>query len=175
MLTSRAAAYQLLDELNAPSSLKVHVRLVAEAADLLLDHLADLGVVLDDEFVRIGVAIHDVGKIAFPAELREKGAQHEAEGQRMLLSMGVEPRIARCCVSHAQFETMECSTEELIVALSDKLWKGNRNSKLELRVIDAIAARVGQARWDVFEPLDRQFEAIASAGHERLQRSVVPE
>lgn len=31
---------------------------------------------------------------------------------------------------------MICSTEELIVALADKLWKGKRDEALELMVID---------------------------------------
>ena len=68
---------------------------------------------------------------------------------------------------------MDVSFEELLVALSDKLWKGKRVSNLELRVIDQIAALLEKNRWDVFEFLDSSFETIASYGDERLSRSRV--
>jgi hypothetical protein len=58
-------------------------------------------------------------------------------------------------MSHARWSTMVASFEELLVALSDKLWKGVRKPDLEERVIDAIAARVGNQRWDVFVELDQ--------------------
>lgn len=64
----------------------------------------------------------------------------------MLLEAGVQPEIARCCLSHARYESMEVCLEELLVALSDKLWKGKRVASLELRVIDEIATALGKTR-----------------------------
>lgn len=172
MIKSRNDAYYLLNELGAPEHLKTHVRLVGEAADLLIIKLNQLKLKLDYELIRVGVAIHDIGKIKHPNEMSGSGSEHEPTGQKMLIDLGVESKIARCCLSHAQFSTMECSIEELIIALSDKLWKGKRVEALELRVIDNIARLLGKDRWDIFSELDEQFEFIANCGDERLQRSI---
>lgn len=67
---------------------------------------------------------------------------------------------------------MDCSLEELVIALSDKLWKGKRVESLELDVVDRVANILHKERWDIFPELDLKFEEIASDGHERLQRSV---
>ncbi len=66
---------------------------------------------------------------------------------------------------------MECTLEELIIALSDNLWKGKRIESLELQVIDHIAKIMSKDRWDIFSDLDSQFEAIANEGDDRLSRS----
>lgn len=67
---------------------------------------------------------------------------------------------------------MECSLEELLIALSDKLWKGKRVEALELEVIDRIAAQLQKNRWDIFQELDTHFERIVVDGDVRLERSV---
>lgn len=165
-------AFRLLSELGAPARLLAHVALVSEAADILIDQCADLGVDIDGELVRIGAVMHDVGKIRHPGELQGPGHEHEPAGQRMLLDRGVRPEIARFCLSHARWRTMECSLEELLVALSDALWKGERSGDLELRVIDLIARKTRKERWDIFTDLDNCFESIAADGQARLNRSV---
>ncbi len=172
MLASREDAYDLLDSLNAPAHLMTHVKLVGEAADILIRKCEDLELVLDYDFIRIGVAIHDIGKIVHPREMSGPGSEHEPEGERILLEKGVTAKLARVCMSHARWKNMECSTEELLIALSDKLWKGKRVEDLELAVIDQIANLLNLERWDIFPDLDFSFEEIASGGHERLQRSV---
>lgn len=133
--------------------------------------LADLRVSHDAEFVRIGIVLHDAGKILHPAELEASGADHEPAGQRLLLENGVSAPLARVCLSHARWSSMEASLEELLVALADKLWKGVRNEKLEQLVIDAVAATLQQDRWDLFVELDTTFEEIAAGGTDRLERS----
>ena len=95
----------------------------------------------------------------------------EQTGQALLLSHGVQPEVARFCVSHAAWNWPDVSLEERVVALADKLWKGKRDSDLELNVIDEIAVRLSVSRWDVFDPLDSAFENIAAAGAERLEQS----
>ena len=45
---------------------------------------------------------------------------------------------------------------------TDKLWKGKREERLELRIIDQIAKRLNKDRWDIFSELDESFEEIAS-------------
>src|SRR5262249_22621552 len=117
-------AYELLVRLGAPPRLLAHARLVAEAAVLLLAELQRRHVPLDADFVRVAAVLHDAGKILHPEELQDSGSEHEAAGERLLLGEGVAPALARCCLSHAQWEAMACSLEELLVALADHLWKG---------------------------------------------------
>jgi hypothetical protein len=127
----------------------------------------------DREWIRLGVAVHDVGKILHPSELVEQGNRHEAAGEILLLEQGVDPKIARCCRSHAQWQQLECSLEELVVALADCLWKGKRNNELEHRVITKIADLIDRDYWEMFVTLDTGFEEIAAAGAARLARSTI--
>jgi len=171
-LNSKEDAFELLNLLNAPDHLKLHVSLVGEAADLLIEKCKQLAISIDENMIKIGVVIHDIGKIVHTNEMSESGSKHEPEGQRILIEKGVDPKIARCCISHAQWHSMECSLEELLIALSDKLWKGKRVEELELRVIDMVSDMLGNSRWELFAELDNHFEYIASGGTERLRRSV---
>ena len=173
LLTTPTDALELLKSLGAPKRLIRHLELVGEAAEDLIKLIQTLGIPFDDNFVRLGVAVHDAGKILHPNELSNKGSAHEPDGERLLLDNGVQSDIARCCLSHARFKEMDVSFEELLVALSDKLWKGKRVEELELRVIDHIGVLLKKDRWDVFEILDSGFETIASHGDERLSRSRV--
>ena len=54
-------AHQLLQELGAPVKLILHVKLVAEAAELLISKLDNLGVQFDESFIRLGVAFYSMG------------------------------------------------------------------------------------------------------------------
>ena len=120
----------------------------------------------------MGVAFHDTGKILHPLELLEKGNRHEAAGETLLLSQGIDPKIARCCRSHGQWQQLECSFEELVVALADNLWKGKRNRELEERVIAKVARMSMQDDWDIFVSLDDRFEEISRGGDLRIARSI---
>lgn len=168
---SLTAAQDLLVRLGAPSRLLRHVELVNEAAELILGKLGALGVPVRAELVRVGVALHDAGKILHPDELDAPGALHEPAGEALLLGSGVSPEVARVCLSHARWDTMDVTLEELLIALADKLWKGVRNARLEERCIDAIALALGKARWDLFIDLDTSFENVAAGGAERLAQS----
>jgi len=172
VLNSKDDALKLMSNLGAPEHLLTHVKLVGEAADLILKKCEQLCVQIDSEFVRIGVAVHDVGKIVYVNEMTGPGSEHEPEGEKILLSKGVSNKIARCCMSHARWHEMDCSIEELLIALADKLWKGKRVESLELQTIDRIAAALGKDRWDIFQELDSLFELIAADGNDRLNRSV---
>ncbi len=164
-------ARDLLVNLGAPPSLVTHTRLVEEAAEVILSHLQRLRVPHDADFVRIGVVIHDAGKIIHPHELHRGGAEHEAAGEKLLLAHGVDPALARCCRSHAQWANMPCSLEELLVALADTLWKGKRDDDLEKRVTEGTAERVEKGFWDLFVDLDTCFKSAAADGTRRLLQS----
>ena len=170
-LNDRHDAYRLLSSLGAPERLIVHVRLVGEAADLLMAKYRQMGVDFDAEHIELGAAVHDAGKLLFPGELDGPGSQHEPAGEKLMLANGVQPHVARCCVSHAAWQTPNVSFEERSVALADKLWKGKREEELELGVIDSIAEKLGVDRWTVFTELDLAFEEIAAGASDRLARS----
>lgn len=175
-----ADAFHLLYEIKATKALIRHAELVLEAAELLLDRLAFLGIPHLAWFVRVGAVLHDVGKISHPDELTGGGNLHEEAGQALLLSYGVTPLVARVCVTHAQWnlevegdESLWVTFEEMLIALADRLWKGRRDFELEKRVIAESATRLEVNAWDLFVPLDTLFEAIAAGGHDRLERSRV--
>ena len=137
---SLQAARSLLVELGASSRLLRHVELVGEAGEQLLLKAAELGVPLDAELVRVGIVLHDAGKIVVQRELDAPGVDHEPTGERLLLDHGASAEVARVCLSHARWASMSVKLEELVIALADKLWKGVRNPALEERVIDGMAA-----------------------------------
>lgn len=169
---TRPAALQLLDEVAAPARLKRHVELVGEAADVLLHRLAQLGITLDADYVRVGVVLHDVGKTIHRLELDAPGSAHEAAGEALLLARGMSPEVARVCRTHAQWREAETTLEELVIALADKLWKGARVAELEERVIDRAARATRRDRWALFTALDTIFEEVAGSAEVRLARSV---
>jgi HD domain len=171
-LASVRDAYKLLEDLGASTQLIQHVKLVGEAAEILISQIEQFGFSFDRDSIRLGVAFHDTGKILHPSELVEKGNRHEAAGEILLLAHGVDPKIARCCRSHGQWQQLECSFEELVIALADCLWKGKRNPELEHRVIAAVAIMCDRDYWDIFVDLDSGFERVAADGDLRLSRSI---
>jgi putative nucleotidyltransferase with HDIG domain len=172
MLKERGDAFQLLHDLEAPDRLVRHAQLVLQAADELISEFHTLGVTFDERTVELGAILHDAGKIRHPHELSAPGNKHEKAGEELLLAHGVQPDVARICASHGAGPPHQESFEEQTVALADKLWKGKRDDELELSVIDAIATKLGNSRWDIFERLDTAFEKMAAGGAERVQRSM---
>lgn len=173
MLNTPQQAWDLLQRLQAPEHLLRHVTLVTEASELLLAQCAKLNLVIDENLVRVGVLIHDIGKIQRQDEMFNPGGEHEIIGEQLLLEHGASAELARICRSHARYAQMPCRLEELLIALADKLWKGKREETLELRVIDEIAHSLNQSRWDVFPSMDQCFEQIAAGADDRLRRSQV--
>jgi putative nucleotidyltransferase with HDIG domain len=166
-------ARAVLDALGAPPRLVRHGELVSEAAQELVD-VVSAHIRIDARVVLLGAWLHDAGKALHPTELDRPGAAHEEDGETLLRRHGVDPRVARMCRTHAQWEvTPDVTLEELLVALADKLWKGKRDQNLEQLVVDGVAARAEKDRWQVFTPLDDAFERIAAGGQERLDRSRV--
>lgn len=164
-------AYALLSALGASPTLILHVKLVGEATDQLIKKFNELQIQFDEQWVRLGVALHDSGKILYPEELRSPGIHHEENGEALLLRHSLDPKIARCCRSHGQWQSMDCSLEELLVALADTLWKGKRKPDLEELVIRKIVDPCDPDYWTIFLELDACFEAIAADGDSRLLRS----
>ena len=173
---SPTEAFLLLEELGAPLHLRRHATLVHEAAVELLKalHRELPGSLrdLEEDLVCAGAILHDVGKILHPEELHQPGHAHEEAGLLMLQTRGVAPALARICVSHAQWAAVPCSREELLVALSDKLWKGKRVEALEEIVSRTLALASGKDFWEVHPSLLDVCDQIAAEGDARLTRSV---
>lgn len=167
---TREEAFDVLKQIKASPRLVSHAELVLEAGEALIDFLDEFDFAFDRELIRAGIILHDAGKTLHPEELTGSGSEHEEAGERILLEQGVDSAIARCCRSHARWFEMDCTLEELVVALADKLWKGKRDGDLELTAIDRLAQTLGVERWDVFLHADSVFEAIAASGPERLLR-----
>lgn len=168
------AGLELLRELGAPPWLVRHHELVLEAATRLCDLVAArFELRFDRAQVLMGAAIHDAGKLVHPEEMSAPGHHHEHAGERLLLARGVDPRIARCCVTHAAWDADGIALEDLLVALADTLWKGKRDAALERVVLAALARASEREAWDVFDALDTICDDIAADGRARLARSRV--
>lgn len=118
------AALDLLGVLGASPWLVRHHELVLEAAVLICDQLArSWPLPFDRAVVLAGAALHDAGKIVHAEEMSAPGSEHEAAGRELLLGRGVPAGLARFCVTHAAWGAPDCTIEDRLVALADKLWK----------------------------------------------------
>jgi hypothetical protein len=168
--TTVAEALAFLKAAGAPPRVLRHAELVAEVAGQLVDAIASLGASINRQEVLLGAALHDAGKIVCSSELTNPGNSHEAAGEQLLLDRGVPAAIARFCRTHGFAPSAMPALEDIVVAVSDKLWRGVRNQALELALVDAVARERGTDRWAIFTPLDDHFERIASGGDDRLAR-----
>ncbi|MFJ6754944.1 HD domain-containing protein [Streptomyces sp. NPDC091273] len=160
----------LLRALAAPPRLAVHLRLVHDVAHELADWLAGHcpGLAFDREAVLFGAATHDIGKTVHTAELDGPGSEHEPAGRELLLAHGFTERQARFAATHAAWGEGTVSTEELLVSLADKVWKGKRVQDLEDLVVGRMAGAAGVERWEAYLELDGLLGRIAEGADGRL-------
>ncbi|GAA0985570.1 MULTISPECIES: HD domain-containing protein [Nocardiopsidaceae] len=163
-------AARLLADVGAPPRLVAHGDLVHGAAVALLAWLADRhpGLPVDAGAVRFGAAVHDIGKTGHPGELTGPGRLHEAAGERLLLSRGVPARLAGFCATHGDWSAEGRTLEDLLVSLSDKIWKGARVEGLELLVTRRLAEAAELPAWEVFASLDDVLRELADGADARL-------
>jgi hypothetical protein len=165
------AAVTVLIALGAPDRLTRHGEIVSEVATELSAALAKIGVTHNSALVRIAAVLHDVGKVVHPEELDGPGNKHEAAGERLLIEHGCSPELARFCRSHGQWDSNHLTCEEVIMALSDAIWKGERSARLEKLLITDVSQQLGLSEWEAFLMLDPIFERLANAADERLTRA----
>ena len=124
---------ELLEILNSPVRLKRHLRIVhATASEVLTQLLAEWpGLKLNQELILFGAATHDIGKTEITDELYESGIRHELTGMRILLNHGFTDEQSRFTLTHGNWQDEGLTIEDLLVTLSDKIWKGNRVDDLE--------------------------------------------
>lgn len=159
-LNSWEDGIQLLKDLKASKSLINHHELVIQTSEKTLDYLpSSLNHLIDRNLVLIGCSIHDIGKIIKPSEEIRSGKNHEIAGKDFLLSLGVSPKIARYCIIHSLPEE-KLYLEELLVGISDNLWKGSRDLSKELWLYQKCTALLNQKDELLFKKLDDVFEQI---------------
>ncbi len=168
-LPSQANA--LLLERKAPPRLIAHLRLVHEIACQLTAQISAAWpeLLIDDQAVHMGAAIHDIGKVVHHHELSEPGHAHEDAGRVLLLKYGWSEQYARFTVTHGRALDTNDPVEDLLVAIADNIWKGTRNEVLEQALVGHIAALSSQEPWQVWLTLDDMLSALAEPAAERLR------
>ena len=160
----------LLSHLKIPARLSAHLALVCDAARRLLGGLSSAFPALrvDENLVLFGAATHDIGKCIRTEELARDGSRHEAEGNALLLRLGVGREKARFALTHSTW-TEKNSLEELLVSLADKAWKGSRVTELEDLLTAKIALATGGEPWEVYGRLDAVIHSVAESADRRLE------
>lgn len=151
-----------------PPDLFRHLEMVYEASSIL-SKAFDLKYpgLIDPETVMIGASVHDLGKAIFTEELFAPGRDHVDEGPSILVKAGLEEQYCRFAKTHQDWKGT--ALEDLLVALSDVIWKGKRNDELE----DAICANVMvlkglKDKWSVWSWLDHLIIKIAKHADDRI-------
>jgi putative nucleotidyltransferase with HDIG domain len=158
-----ATAAELLEALDAPPRLAAHLRAVYDVAVRLADGLAREGLAFDRDAVLFGAATHDIGKTRHVEELEQPGHAHEEAGYDLLLSYGVPAELARFAGTHGSgWLRPGATTEDLLVSVADKVWKGQRVTDLEQRLLERLTAATGLEEWDAFLRLDSVLAALAA-------------
>ncbi|MGI8857814.1 MAG: HD domain-containing protein [Thermomicrobiales bacterium] len=162
---------ELLDTLNAPPRLIAHLRLVHHVAfevTTMLDRTWP-GLPYDRQAVLVGAATHDIGKIVHRHELSEPGRQHEDRGVTLLRQHGFSEEQARFARTHGQWESDPATMlEDLLVALADTIWKGQRDENLERVLALHVAALQCQEPWAIYLALDDLIQPITQGADARL-------
>ena len=134
--------------------------MAAEIVDRLGEHFPTL--VYDFNTVLFGAATHDLGKVLHPSELTGTGNHHEADGPWLLEENGITPELARFARTHGAWSREQLPLEDLLVALADTVWRGQRLDDLEAQVVARIAEGTGAKPWEVFGPLDELLQEVTS-------------
>ena len=162
---------ELLTKLTAPHRLKKHLIIVQDVAATLADAILRTWTTLrlDKDLVRFGAATHDIGKVLHQNELYSHGSRHEEDGPNLLMEYGYTPEQSRFARTHGSWRTeADLTLEDLLVALADTCWKGQRDSDLETTIAAMISQQIGVESWEIFLTLDDVLEEIASKAEERL-------
>jgi putative nucleotidyltransferase with HDIG domain len=162
---------EFLRDLDASPRLLAHLVLVHDVAARLLEALTETWpqLPIDAGAVLLGAATHDIGKVRVPEELIGPGTTHAVLGQQLLEEHGFPTELARYARTHETWaEEPDVTPEDLLVALSDYLWRGKRDAALEGAVTSSIADAVNAAPWAVFLDFDDIATELAQDAPRRL-------
>lgn len=166
---ARFVHLEIFERLKMPPRLLAHLTLVHDAEKWLLKEMSAAfpKVKIDKELALFGAATHDIGKCVCKNELTQPGREHEAQGQKLLLSLGASAQMAAFAKNHSTWS--ERSTiESLLVSLADKIWKGSRVAELEDLVVSKISQASALEKWEAYLLLDDIIQKIASGADKRL-------
>lgn len=154
---------RLLNEYQAPNRLHKHLSIVHHVGYKLIQFLeAEFPTFqFNKSLVLFGTATHDIGKCIVKEELYSVGKLHEAKGEQLLLNHGYTPEKARFAKTHGDWSNSENTIEDLLVCLSDKIWKGKRIPELEEQIRKEIITQLKLDYWDVYFELDAFIDEIS--------------
>jgi len=162
---------ELLRQLGAPPRLVAHLTLVHDVACQLTARLDATWPTLpyDRMAVRLGAALHDIGKIAHREELSQPGHAHEVAGEELLRAHGYADALARFARTHRRWADEPApQPEDLLVALADTWWRGKRDADLEAAVCRWVAAQTLTAEWEAFATVDDLAADVTAEADARL-------
>jgi hypothetical protein len=164
-------ARDVLTAIGASPRLLAHHALVHEAAAELVEGIAAEwpSFAVDRQAVLLGAATHDAGKAVHREEMSGPGRKHEADGPALLVAHGIPEDLARFARTHGQW-ALEPSpgAEDLLVALANLVWVGERNQRLEDAMILQVAQFSGEPLWNVFARFDSILLSIVEGAGRRL-------
>ena len=100
-------------------------------------------------------------------ELYEKGKNHEMRGKLILENLGFKKEESRFALTHGNWT--DCHLiEDLIVCLSDKIWKGKRVLGLEEKVCKTISGELNIDFWEVYIKLDEILSNLSNNSDELI-------
>jgi putative nucleotidyltransferase with HDIG domain len=161
----------LLARVGASPRLVAHLTLVHDVACQLIARLDALWPMLsyDRSAVRLGAALHDIGKVVYPEELTHPGHSHELAGEQLLRTHGFSESLACFARTHEQWsEEVAVRPEDLLVAVADRWWRGRRDDPLEATIGRWIAGETQAAAWQVYTDLDDIAADITADADARL-------
>lgn len=161
---------KLLESLDSPERLRKHLQIVYSTANELLFQVKQEWptINLNEELILFGAGTHDIGKTEIKTELFESGKEHELTGKRILEELGFTEEESRFASTHGNWRENNLSLEDLIVCLSDKIWKGKRIEELEEKIGNVIADKLKVDYWAVYVKLDGILEQISGGADERI-------
>jgi hypothetical protein len=102
-------------------------------------------------------------------ELYSHGSRHEEDGSNLLMDYGYTPEQSRFARTHGSWRAEpDLTLEDLLVALADTCWKGQRDSELETMIAAMISHQLGVESWEIFLTLYDVLNEITSKAEELL-------
>lgn len=147
-----------------------HLTLVHTTASFILNALKKElpSLELNEKEVVFGAATHDIGKCIITDEIYKKGKLHKTEGFTLLKKHGYTDEQSRFAITHGDWTVDDLTIEDLIVCLSDKVWKGKRVQELEEKITTTIAGITDIDYWDIFVKLELILEEIIIGSDDRI-------
>ncbi|CAM1365133.1 HD domain-containing protein [Tenacibaculum xiamenense] len=161
---------KLLAQFDTPQRLIKHLTIVNSTAFFIIEELKKVlpNLVLNEKEILFGASTHDIGKVIVTDELYKKGNKHESEGFRILTDLGYNKKESRFTITHGDWKSPDLNIEDLLVCLSDKIWKGKRIDELEERITTEISKLIKADFWDVSMKLESILEKIILGSDDRI-------